>query len=104
MPRFLAEHGQERRAAILILGITMLLGRMVGAQQVFRATPTLRISAAVEDLSDIVLVAASARGTIAVFQSQDQRVRFFDSTGHPLGSFGRKGQGPGEFMRLTLGG
>ena len=36
-------------------------------------------------------------GTIAVMQNQDGTIRFFDTRGASLGTFGRKGQGPGEF-------
>jgi hypothetical protein len=42
-------------------------------------------------------VRVSARGRIALGQSQDHQIIFFDSAGKRLGSYGRMGTGPGEF-------
>ena len=39
-------------------------------------------------------------GLIAIGQRQTNEVRFFSDTGEPLGSVGRQGEGPGEFMQL----
>ena len=63
----------------------------------------LRIDAAEHDLSPITFVAVAPNGNIAVGQHQDGLIRFFDATGLPLGSFGRPGQGPGEFGRVGRG-
>jgi hypothetical protein len=38
-------------------------------------------------------------GTIALKQMQDARIRFFDARGDSIGSIGRRGTGPGEFIR-----
>jgi hypothetical protein len=69
-----------------------------------RLVRDLRIDATEQDLSPITYVAVAPNGTIAVAQNQDGVIRFFDAKGAALGSFGRKGQGPGEFQgvgRLT---
>jgi hypothetical protein len=64
----------------------------------------LRIDAAENDLTRITPpgdMAVAPNGTIAVSQNQDGALRFFDARGRSLGAFGRKGQGPGEFMTIV---
>lgn len=39
----------------------------------------------------------AADGTIAIAQAQDHVVRFFSASGEPVGQFGGRGSGPGEF-------
>lgn len=70
------------------------------AMPALRLTEELRIDAAASDLAPITWIAVSPNGTIAVNQQQDGVVRFFDARGASLGTFGRKGQGPGEFQSL----
>lgn len=43
-------------------------------------------------------------GEIVIPQPQDHTVRVFDSTGRPLTDVGRRGQGPGEFGRVSTAG
>ena len=69
-----------------------------------RLTRELRIDAAEQDLSTINWLTVAPNGTIAVSQPQDGLIRFFTASGTPLGSFGRKGRGPGEFEQLARGG
>jgi hypothetical protein len=57
----------------------------------------MRIDATAEDLPDVSGVQVGPRGEIAIYVSHDKHVRFYDSTGHRLGVFGRRGRGPGEF-------
>src|SRR5687768_11191538 len=81
-----------------------------GSQTRAQSTPALRlvqdvrIDAANHDLSPIGWLLASNEGTIAISQPQDHTIRFFARTGAALGQFGRKGQGPGEFIDMTLAG
>ena len=66
-----------------------------------RLTRDLRIDAAANDLTLIIPsggITVSSQGTIAVTQNQDGAIRFFDAQGKSLATFGRKGQGPGEFQ------
>lgn len=63
----------------------------------FKLTRDVRIDAAEHDLTPITSMGVAPNGTIAVMQNQDGTVRFFDARGASLGTFGRKGQGPGEF-------
>jgi hypothetical protein len=65
-----------------------------------RITRDLRIDGADADLTPIDWLAVSSNGTIAVAQTQDHLIRFFDRTGASLGAFGRAGGGPGEFQSL----
>lgn len=64
----------------------------------------LRIDGRSEDLvpiGDDRSVAVSERGVMAVRQSQDDGIRFFDVDGRPLGMVGRRGEGPGEFQSMS---
>ena len=67
----------------------------------------LRIGAADGDspgvFGDVRSLAADHRGTIYVADVQAAEIRAFDSRGRFVRSFGRRGEGPGEF-RLLLGG
>ena len=49
----------------------------------------------------IVGLLVDAAGTMYVLEQADQEVRVFDSTGHPVHRFGRRGGGPGELRRAT---
>jgi hypothetical protein len=69
----------------------------------FELTRDLRIDAGENNLASIFPpggIAVSTHGTIVVTQNQDGTLRFFDPSGKPLGTFGRKGQGPGEFQSM----
>jgi hypothetical protein len=46
----------------------------------------------------------SQDGTIAIVNGGTQEVRVFDSTGTHLRTFGREGQGPGEFRSMAMAG
>jgi hypothetical protein len=70
----------------------------------WRLARDLRIDAVEHDLSPIGWTSVAPNGTIAFSQPQDGLVRYFDASGRPLGSFGRKGRGPGEFEQLARGG
>ena len=72
--------------------------RVSGAASI---TQELRIDGMESDLVPIHAIAVAGDGTIAVIQSQDRLVRFFRSNGEPAGSFGAKGEGPGEFASLV---
>ena len=68
-----------------------------------RLTRDLRIDAAEHDLTPIAPpagMAVSDGGVIVFGQNQDGVLRFFDARGASLGTFGRKGQGPGEFQTI----
>src|SRR5688500_389809 len=43
----------------------------------------------------------AARGLLYVFDSGDRRLKAFDDRGKPLWTFGRAGQGPGEFENVV---
>jgi hypothetical protein len=98
------------RLFLCALGVCVSAPYLTAAAQAppeLRLTRDLRIDAATNDLTLITPpggIAVSTRGTIAVTQNQDGTIRFFDAQGKSLGTFGRKGQGPGEFQttnRLT---
>lgn len=58
----------------------------------------LRLDANVEDFSVVWRVHVGPKGEIVVVEPQDSRVRIYDSTGTPVGTIGRRGEGPGEFQ------
>jgi len=61
----------------------------------------LRVDGYANDLVPIRDIAVASDGTIAVLQSQDAVVRFFDAHGSSVGTVGGQGQGPGEFMTMA---
>jgi hypothetical protein len=55
-------------------------------------------------LSDVYAIAVAEDGTVFVAQARDGRVLVFDHGGRHVRSFGRRGDGPGEFQRMnTIG-
>jgi len=87
----------------IIAGLIMVSPPSLAAQAVpeLRLTRDLRIDAAEHDLTFITPpggMAVSTSGVIVFSQNQDGVLRFFDARGASLGTFGRKGQGPGEFQ------
>jgi hypothetical protein len=61
----------------------------------------LRIDGTNANMVQIWAMAVNQQGTIAVTQMQDGKILLFNSKGVPLGSFGRRGEGPGEFRLLS---
>ena len=85
-------------ALLAALPVPVLLAQSPPA---WTLTRDLRIDAAERDLSPISWIAVAPNGTIVVNQAQDGQLRFFDARGADLGTFGRKGQGPGEFEAVN---
>ena len=84
----------RRVATALFLWPALALGQQVPT---LTLTHDLRIDAAAQDLSPIGWLVVARNGTIIASQPQDSRVAFFDAGGASLGTFGRNGEGPGEF-------
>src|SRR5687767_12188337 len=87
-----------RHAMIRIACLTLLAAASLAAQAPTRkqVVEDLRLDSSAEDFPGIFRLRVGPRGQIAVFVSQDQSVRLFDSTGGKIASFGRRGAGPGE--------
>src|SRR5664279_1344328 len=99
--------GSMRRHRVLALLLVIFSVVRVEAQSRIPALTTVRdlvIDAAANDLSPVTWVALAGNGTIAIGQAQDHLVRFFDAKGKSLGTFGRDGEGPGEFRRIDRAG
>jgi len=94
---------QHGWSAVCTVCAALLVSLPVLAQgpPTLRLTRDLRIDAAEHDLSPVVFLAVAPNGTIVVSQPQDGLLRFFDARGTSLGTFGRKGRGPGEFTDLS---
>ena len=60
----------------------------------------LRLDANVEDFSVVWGIHVGPEGEIVVLEPQDQRVRIYDSAGTLAVTFGRRGEGPGEFQYI----
>jgi hypothetical protein len=60
----------------------------------------LRLDAERESFSIVRTLAVGPRGQIAVPLRQEGQVRVYDSLGVRTGTFGREGQGPGEFVTI----
>jgi hypothetical protein len=89
-----------RSTTALCLGLVAPVGT-ASAQSIPLVEPTVIISGAKEDLSGIAFVAVCGpAGMISVGLSQEGTVRRFSSSGRSLGSFGRRGSGPGEIVQL----
>lgn len=56
------------------------------------------------DLVTVDWIAVSAEGQVAVWQAGDNLIRRFDAAGTELSSIGAKGEGPGEFRMMSIGG
>ena len=92
---------------ILLLCLPLAVVSTAGAQASGQPVTLVReatIDASTSDLSPIGWLMVASDGTIAISQPQDYNIRFFSRTGVPIGSFGRKGKGPGEFEAMTLHG
>jgi hypothetical protein len=70
----------------------------------YTLTPDITIDSHSNDLSPVSFLVVSPHGVIAVGQSQDHVVRFFDPAGKSLGTFGREGEGPGDFRGMDFAG
>lgn len=88
--------------SIVVLSLAALLGShpVLAAQAHVSMVQEMTISGAVHNLSAIEAITVSSRGTIAIAQPQDYRFAFFDAAGNPLGTFGRSGEGPGDFRSM----
>lgn len=87
-------------ARLIAIAIALLLVRAsaVHAQKVVNATEDLRIDADEQNLAPIWYLWVSPKGVMVASQQADRHFRFFSPDGKPLGTFGRKGSGPGEFQ------
>ena len=92
-----------RSTFALLLGIASSLAAAQTPTQV-RVVETLRLDANAEDFSVVGPVRIGPAGQIAITFRQDAQIRVYDSTGKRLTSFGRKGQGPGEFGEMQVQG
>lgn len=70
----------------------------------FGLEPEFRIDGYEADLLPITWLGASPAGTTVLLQTQNATIRFFDPEGRELESFGREGDGPGEFRRPVRAG
>ncbi len=54
-----------------------------------------------DEFSGTVIALPMSDGRLVVANAGTSEIRFFDRTGQRIGSFGRKGSGPGEFERIA---
>ena len=82
-------------AALLVAGATSVCTSRDEGGELIRLE---RFAAASSPLSDNKSVALVDSNTVCVIESFEFRVRCTDPTGTPLGVFGVRGEGPGEFL------
>lgn len=70
----------------------------------FAVAPDLTIDGYAAEFVPITWLGVSPAGELAVIQSQDHTIQFFDNLGRRRASVGRDGEGPGEFPRPIRGG
>jgi hypothetical protein len=90
--------------AVGAMGMSMSLTVSAQDPPTLRLTRDLRIDAARHNLTAITPpggLSVGRDGTIAFSQNQDGTIRYFDANGASLGTFGRRGQGPGEFQQVV---
>src|SRR5690348_6251240 len=96
------------RPALFAIVEAMLLSSAARAQDIHEAQHPMRVRATrVAILPDSMTVGGIRDSRVIVFSDgagryyevrmSEERIFVFDSAGHPLGSFGRRGGGPGEF-------
>ncbi len=90
-------------ALVSLAGLVCLVPVVVLAQAVTPMVRTLLIDGAEHDLDIIRGLTVGPNGTIVAPLPREHLLRFFDASGKPLGSFGRTGDGPGEFRILGGG-
>jgi hypothetical protein len=100
-----------RRAVVgplrIALAIAVVRPATLVAQRrvpVLTAKEELRIDANDQDLSSVGFILPARDGSMAVAQPSDHLIRFFSATGQPAGTFGREGEGPGEFRNMGAAG
>ena len=95
---------RNMRAVLLCILLSWAARSAQGVQgPIVQARQDLRISAEAEDLSWIMGLAVDSSGRIIVSQPEDSRFLVFDPTGKRIARFGREGDGPGEFRRISIG-
>src|SRR5262245_24840967 len=83
-----------------LVGLAFTQLHAQAAPPVLRVTREMRIDGNAANLVTPGWILLLRDGRIAVSQTQDRSVLFFDSTGRSVGKFGRQGEGPGEFSTL----
>ena len=92
-----------------LLSVAMVLSVGVAAGQGpsrvhYSLSPEMRIDGDPADLSAVTFVLPTRTGGVVLGQLQDRMLRYFDANGRPMGTFGRSGEGPGEFRQMVTGG
>lgn len=88
------------RSLVIACVLSSALHASAVAQKVIKPIEELRIDAGENDLAPIWHLYVSPKGVMVASQQADRHFRFFSPNGKPLGTFGRKGDGPGEFQRV----
>lgn len=99
------------RSAVSIATALLLLATIPSssrAQWAIEPTPALRVESTTSDgtvqFASVLTAMRMADGTIVIADAQDAMLRVADGAGRVVRSFGRQGQGPGEFRQLAWAG
>jgi hypothetical protein len=93
------------RSRSCFLAITLLLAAAhrgyAQKATAYTLTEEARIDGNAQTLVPINSLRVRRDGSVAILQPQDHRVLIYDSIGRKVASFGREGEGPGEFRATT---
>jgi hypothetical protein len=92
-----------RFVGLIILARTSSLAGQIPAR-LFSLSEQFRIDGTAQQLSTITFVLIERQGAVIIGQRDDFLLRYFDTKGNPTGTFGRAGEGPGEFRYLMRAG
>lgn len=87
---------------LLVAAAAVVVSTPLGAQRALRPVPVLRIRGEDHELALVPRIAVSASGILATSDIAENRLRFFDANGRETTRFGRRGEGPGEFLNLSI--
>jgi streptogramin lyase len=98
--------GAQERCVIALAGLALALQIQAGPPTwTLSASPVLTIEddgTAAKEFVRVVGVARLSNGSIAVANRGTNDIRIFDARGRHITTFGRAGEGPGEFRRLEM--
>ncbi|MES2305577.1 MAG: hypothetical protein V4558_08720 [Gemmatimonadota bacterium] len=86
----------------IAFGVMRLPAQLAGPP--LHYTESLRLDGTQHSFVPISQIAVARDGTMAVWQMQDFKVLLFTAEGRPIGSFGKGGEGPGEFRVVGASG
>jgi hypothetical protein len=86
----------------LAVSILALAAGTASGQKLAKLTEDLRLDATAEDFPRVSTVAVGPQEQIVVLVPTENQFRVYDRSGRKLGTFGRRGAGPGDFRTPAM--